>query len=112
MNKFLTVGLSALSVICGAGQVQAESVAMEEWNITFSGSDGAKVHGSIHWIDAKNPNKPTYMETVKDISQISKYMNLPVGAIVSATLLELISITYPLETQKTPLKKEGCFFTL
>lgn len=85
MNKFLTVGLSALCVICGAGQARSESVAMEEWKITFSGSDGAKVHGSIHWIDAKNPNKPTYMETVKDISQITKYMNLPVGAIVSAT---------------------------
>jgi hypothetical protein len=85
MKKFLTVGLALLCVIGGAGQAQADSVAKEEWRIEFMGSDGAKVRGSIHWTDAKNPNKPIYMETVEAITQTSKYMYLPVGSILSAT---------------------------
>jgi hypothetical protein len=85
MTKFLTVGLAAVCLMGGAGQAQADSVAMENWQVVFTGSDGAKVHGSIHWIDNKNPNKPTYMETVDEISQASKNLTLPAGAIVSAT---------------------------
>lgn len=85
MNKFLTIGLAALCLVGGAGQAQADSVQTEYWQVYFRGSDGAKVHGSIHWTDAKNPNKPTYMETVDDISQASKSFTLPSGAILSAT---------------------------
>jgi hypothetical protein len=85
MNKFLTVGLAAICVICGTGQAHADPVQTERWQVEFIGSSGAKVHGSIHWTDANNPNKPTYMDTVDDISQASKSLSLPAGAIVSAT---------------------------
>lgn len=85
MNKYLTVGLVSLSLLICPQQSQAESVETENWQVTFTGSDGAKVRGSIHWTDAQNPNKPTYMETVNDISQASKYLTLPKGAILSAT---------------------------
>ena len=84
MNKFLTLGLAALCVISGASQAQADPVQTENWQVDFIGVDGARVHGSINWIDAQNPNKPTYMETADAISQASKRLTLPKGAIVSA----------------------------
>jgi hypothetical protein len=84
MNKFLIVGLVALCSIGIAGQAKAESVATESWQIQFIGSDGARVHGSINWTDAKNPQKPTYMETADATSQASKFLTLPAGAILSA----------------------------
>jgi hypothetical protein len=84
MNKYLTVGLAVLSVIAISGQAQAETVAMEDWQIQFIGSDCSRVHGSINWTDAKNPQKPTYMETADAIGQASKFLTLPAGAILSA----------------------------
>jgi hypothetical protein len=84
MNKYLTVGLAVLSVIAIAGQAQSEPVSMEDWQIQFVGSDGARVHGSINWTDAKNPQKPTYMETADGIGSASKRLTLPAGAILSA----------------------------
>jgi hypothetical protein len=84
MSKSLIVGLAAYCLISGAGQAQADSVATESWQVEFIGTEGARVHGSIVWIDAKNPNKPTYMDTADAISQASKRLTLPLGAIVSA----------------------------
>ena len=84
MNKSLIVGLAALCVMCGASQAQADPVETENWQIEFIGIQGARVHGSIVWTDAQNPNKPKYMETADAISQASKRLNLPKGAIVSA----------------------------
>ena len=84
MNKFLTLGLAALCLSSGASQAQADPVQTEDWQIEFIGVEGARVHGSIVWTDAQNPNKPNYMETADAISQASKRLTLPKGAIVSA----------------------------
>ena len=84
MNKFLTLGLAALCLSSGVSQAQADPVQTEDWQIEFIGVEGARVHGSIVWTDAQNPNKPKYMETADAISQASKRLTLPKGAIVSA----------------------------
>jgi hypothetical protein len=84
MNKSLIVALAAFCLLRLDGSAQADVVQRDHWQVEFIGSEGARVHGSIVWIDANNANKPTYMETVDAISQASKRLILPIGAIVSA----------------------------
>jgi molybdopterin-binding protein len=86
MSKFLTVGLVAIAWVVGvAAQAKADPAPKDNYFVQFTGASGSKVHGSIVWTDARNPNKPTYMETVDGISAATITLNLPAGAIVSAT---------------------------
>jgi molybdopterin-binding protein len=86
MYKFLTVGLVALAGGLGVmGQANADPAPKENYSVQLVGQAGSKVHGSIVWTDARNPNKPTYMETVDGISTATIELKLPVGSIVSAT---------------------------
>jgi molybdopterin-binding protein len=86
MSKFSTVGLVAIAWMMGlAGQANADPVAKDNYFVQFTGSSGSKVHGSIVWTDARNPNKPTYMETVDGISAATIELKLPAGSIISAT---------------------------
>ena len=86
MYKFLTVGLAVLT--CGLGlmgKAQADPAPKDNYSVQFTGQTGSKVRGSIVWTDARNPNKPNYMETVNGISTANITLHLPAGSIVSAT---------------------------
>lgn len=86
MCKFLTVGLVALAGGLGViGQANADPAPKDNYSVQLVGQAGSKVRGSIVWTDARNPNKPTYMETVDGISTATITLNLPAGSIVSAT---------------------------
>jgi hypothetical protein len=86
MYKILAVGLVALGLGLGAiGQANADPAPKDNYSIQFTGEQGSRVRGSIVWTDARNPNKPTYMETVNGISAATIILNLPAGSIVSAT---------------------------
>jgi molybdopterin-binding protein len=86
MYKFLTVGLVATAWVMGiTGQANADPLVKDNYSVQFTGASGSKVHGSIVWTDARNPNKPTYMETVDGISAATIELKLPAGAIVSAS---------------------------
>jgi hypothetical protein len=62
MSKFLTVGLVAIAWVVGvAAQAKADPAPKDNYFVQFTGASGSKVHGSIVWTDARNPNKPTYM---------------------------------------------------
>jgi molybdopterin-binding protein len=86
MSKFSTIGLVSIAWVVGmTGQAHADSVVKDNYSIQFTGATGSKVHGSIVWTDARNPNKPTYMETVDGISAATIELKLPAGSIISAT---------------------------
>jgi molybdopterin-binding protein len=86
MYKFLTVGLVALAGGLGAmAQAQADPAPKDNYSVQLVGQAGSKVRGSIVWTDARNPNKPTYMETVDGISAATIELKLPAGSIVSAS---------------------------
>ena len=86
MSKFLTVGLVALGLGLGVmAQANADPAPKDNYSVQLVGQAGSKVRGSIVWTDARNPNKPTYMETVDGISTATLTLNLPAGSIVSAT---------------------------
>ncbi len=86
MYKFLTVGLVALAG--GLGMIDratADPAPKDNYSVQLLGQAGSRVRGSIVWTDARNPNKPTYRETVDGISTATIALNLPAGSIVSAT---------------------------
>lgn len=86
MYKFLTVGLVALAGGLGVmAQAQADPAPKDNYSVQLVGATGSRVRGSIVWTDARNPNKPNYMETVDGISTATITLNLPAGSIVSAT---------------------------
>ncbi len=86
MYEFLTVGLVALAGGMGVvDRVNADPAPRDNYSIQFTGATESKVRGSIVWTDARNPNKPNYMETVNGISAATITLNLPAGSIVSAT---------------------------
>jgi hypothetical protein len=86
VSKFSIVGIAVLACAMGVTvQVHADPVPKDNYSVQFTGATGSKVHGSIVWTDASNPNKPTYMETVDGISAATIELKLPAGAIVSAT---------------------------
>jgi hypothetical protein len=85
MNKFKIVGLAVLFVMLGSGVAQSEPGRNDSYVIQFTGEDGAKVHGSIMWTDANNPQKPTQLVTVDGVSSASSVLSLPTGSIVSAS---------------------------
>jgi hypothetical protein len=85
MNKITIFGMAVLSVLCCTGAAQAEAVQYDLYRIQFTGEAGAKVHGSIMWTDAKNPQRPTKLETVDGVSEAGVALSLPIGSIVSAS---------------------------
>jgi molybdopterin-binding protein len=86
MYKILAVGLVAVAGGLGVmAQAQADPAPKDNYSVQLVGATGSKVRGSIVWTDARNPNKPTYMETVDGISTATITLNLPAGSIVSAT---------------------------
>ena len=86
MYKFLAVGLVVVAGGLGVmAQAHADPAPKDNYSVQLVGQAGSKVRGSIVWTDARNPNKPTYMETVDGISTATITLNLPAGSIVSAT---------------------------
>jgi hypothetical protein len=85
MNKIIVFGLAVVSVMGYAGSAQSEPVRTDAYFVQFTGETGAKVHGSIMWTDAKNPQKPTKLEAVDGISSAGIALSLPAGSIVSAS---------------------------
>jgi hypothetical protein len=85
MNKIITLGLAVLSVMGCTGTAQSEPVRNDTYFVQFTGETGAKVHGSIMWTDAKNPQRPTKLETVDGVSYAGIALSLPAGSIVSAS---------------------------
>jgi hypothetical protein len=85
MNKFKIVGLAVLSVMLGSGIAKSEPGQQDRYVILFTGETGSKVHGSIMWTDAKNPQKPTQLITVDGVSSAISDLSLPTGSIVSAS---------------------------
>jgi hypothetical protein len=85
MTKLISLGLAVLSVMGCAVTAKSEPISNDSYVIQFTGETGAKVHGTIMWTDAKNPQRTTKLVTVDGVSSASSDLSLPAGSIVSAS---------------------------